>query len=102
MRYYHISAGLRGCYIPDNGGIIAVNTRRELREAIAYEAQGLRDAYGFGGSKRAISAVAAEAWKYTGIYDVVLPFGTRRGKYPFGLFLSRTTRADYLAQRDSD
>lgn len=38
MPYFHVSAGLRGCYLPDSSYIIRATTRRELKEALASEA----------------------------------------------------------------
>lgn len=37
-RYFHISAGLRGAYMPDNAAVIRCETRRELRQYIAQQA----------------------------------------------------------------
>ncbi len=34
-RYFNVSHGLRGCYMPDNSQIVKVTTRRELKEHVA-------------------------------------------------------------------
>lgn len=102
MAYFHMSSGLRGCYMPDNVSVIHVTTRRELKALVEWEARDMKEAYGFGGSKRAVAAFVAECWQRrsdpTWTLDLVLEFGNKPGNYPFGLFLSRATRRDYLDQ----
>ena len=102
MAYFFISNGLRGCYTPDNVSVIRCDTRKALKAALAYDANDMREAYGFGGSKRAVAYIANAAWKARGkaTLDFCLPFGREKGNYPFGIFVSPATRADYLAQED--
>jgi hypothetical protein len=104
MRYYHLTHGLRGCYMPDGEPyVIAVKTRRELKSAIESEADMLGDMVGL--SKKAIASFVAECWRR--YYDkswslnMVLPCHDRSVKiatYSYGIFLSRATRRDYLDQ----
>lgn len=100
MTYFTIMNGLRGCYMPDNASVAAFKTRREFKSYVAWEASQMNDAYGFGGSKRAVSAFVAECWRRrkdtTWSMDLVLPFARTKGDYAFGLMVSRATRADYL------
>ena len=100
-KYFHMSNGLRGCYMPDNSAVIMVKTRRELKNAIAYDAANMREAYGVGGSKKAVAAFAAECWREAkkanpAYLPYCLPFGRDRNNMAFGLFVSVATRADYL------
>jgi len=99
MRYFHISNGLRGCYMFDNSYVVACNTRKELKAAIEYDARDMREAYGFGGSKKDVAAIAAQAWKRANVKDyglpVCLPFGRDKGNYPYGIFVSTATQKAY-------
>ena len=101
-RYFHISSGLRGCYMPDSAGTVRVNTRRELRSIVESECGAMRDAYGYGGSKRQISAAVAQVWAgyRTQHLDSVVPFGRDRTSRPFGVFIAPASRADYLASQE--
>lgn len=105
-KYFAISQGLRGCYMPDSVYIIKAGTRRELKAALEYEARDLRDAGFIGLSKRAIASLAAGAWNEAGkvsarSIDFVAPYrAAGMSHYPYGLFASVSTRADYLAQED--
>lgn len=104
MPYFHISSGLRGCYMPDNAHVAKIDTRRELRAIVEYEARDMIEAYGFGYSKADRASVVAQVWKEArgrapkSRYDHVISFGRTRAKNdrPFGLFISHATRADYL------
>ena len=101
-RYFHISSGLRGCYMPDAQWIARVDTRRELRSIVEYESNSMRDAYGHGGSKRQISAAVAQVWAgyRTQHLDSVVSFGRDRTSLPFGVFIAPASRADYLASQE--
>ena len=101
-RYFHISSGLRGCYMPDNHWIARVDTRRELRSVVESESNDMRGACGFGGSKRQISAAVAQVWAgyKTQRLDSVVPFGRDRTSRPFGVFIAPASRADYLASQE--
>jgi hypothetical protein len=108
MPYFHISSGLRGCYMPDNAFVAKCDTRRELRAIVEYDANDMIEAYGFGYSKAARASVVAQVWREaTGKapkshYDHVIGFGRTRAKSdrPFGLFISHATRADFLEQSE--
>ena len=52
MPYFHISRGLRGCYMPDSSSVIRATTRRELKAAIEYDARDMLESYGHGYSAR--------------------------------------------------
>jgi hypothetical protein len=100
-KYFTISNGLRGCYMPDNVTVICCETRRELKDAIAYDADHMREAHGFGGSKKAIATFAAACWreaqkKNPAYLPYCLPFGHSPGNYAFGIFVSVATRREYL------
>ena len=100
-KYFHIMTGLRGCYMPDSSYVIKADTRRELRQALAYEADATADS-GYYLNRRAVATIAAAAWReahkpHPSIFDFVIPYGdSRTGARPFGIFASVATRADYL------
>lgn len=100
MRYFHISNGLRGCYMPDSATIVAVSSRRELKTILEAEADQYRESGYIGGSKRAIAHIAALAWrdKRKGHLPYCLPFAPphARDSYSQGVFVSNESRADYL------
>ena len=102
MPYFFVSKGLRGCYMPDNVFVIKCDTRKALKAALTWDANDMQEAYGYGGSKRAVAYTANAAWKARGkaTLDFCIPFGREKGNYPFGIFVSPATRADYLAQED--
>ena len=96
--YFNVSQGLRGCYMPDHAYIVAVTTRQELKSVLESEAYYIRNAGFVGCSKRAIAWLAANAWqdKDKATLDAVVPYRNKdqRG-YPYGLFCSSATKADY-------
>ena len=100
-KYFHVSNGLRGCYMPDNSSVAKCDTRRELKNLVAYEASNMREEHGFGGSKKSVAAFVAQCWreaqKGSPTYlPYCLPFGRRPGDYPFGVFVSVATRKEYV------
>lgn len=103
-RYFFISNGPRGCYMPDNGYHIKCDTRRELKKALESEAYYLRDAGFIGASKKNIASLAAQAWceygkdkpSYLNMVCPLQPSHVSRGNYCYGLFVSVSCRADYL------
>jgi hypothetical protein len=103
--YFSISQGLRGCYMPDSSYIVAVKTRRELKNALGVEWFMLRDAGFIGCSKAALAWLSAEVWRNRGkaTRDIVMPMKQRyqRG-YPYGLFCSSASRADYLESSNGE
>ena len=98
MPYFHIAAGLRGCYMPDNAFVIKCDTRRELKNALQWEAYSYRDAGFIGANKKAIATIAAAAWrdrKKTQL-PYALPLAQTPGNYCHGIFVSSATRDEYL------
>jgi hypothetical protein len=101
MAYFTIWQGLRGCYMPDAAYIIKADTRRNLKAALQWEADSIRDAGGVGMSKKAVSWLAAIAWrnrKASGEY--VAPYRWKdqdHSPYALGVFTG-ATRVEYLAQ----
>ena len=98
-RYFHISHGLRGCYMPDSVCAVRVDTRRELKAILESEADSLRSSGYVGLSKKTITAMAASLWKRSArsFGDTVAPCrqaGQR--EFSYGLFGSPATRADWL------
>jgi len=110
MPYFHISSGLRGCYMPDNAYVTKFDTRKALRAFVESEARDMAEAYGFGYSAADRAAVVAQVWREArgrhkkSHYDHVIGFGRTRSRAerPFGLFISHATRADYLEYCESE
>jgi hypothetical protein len=108
MAYFCISRGLRGCYTPDGAYVVKVNSRRELKAILEDEARDIRDAGFLGASKANVATHAAECWRRRAdprwTLDLVLPYrrADQPGNFCFGLFVSRATRADYLAYLESE
>jgi hypothetical protein len=100
MAYFWIEYGLRGAYCDGNGYIIQCSTRRELKAAIAWEADSLRDAGMIGASKRAVASLAADAWralKRPSVYPYVMPVSNNgRDSYAWGIHCAPSTRREYL------
>ena len=104
MAYFTIYQGLRGCYMPDSAYIIRATTRRELKNALEWEADSIRDAGGVGLSKRAVASLAAAAWRDRGrVGEIVAPYRwAGQDSYPYALgVFTAATRAEYLAQEES-
>lgn len=100
-RYFLISFGLRGAYMPDSSFAIGANARAELKTIIEGEAESARDGY-TGASKRAVASLAAQAWANRGIYESVMPLkpiGSDHASY--GLMVSNLT-ADEFAEWESN
>ncbi len=109
-KYFTISQGLRGCYMPDSVYTVKVDTRRELKEILDSEASSIRDMEStIGCSKRAIAWLANASWqeakKKTPAYlPFVSPWGYRNqvSEYPYGIFCSVATRAEYLENQEGE
>lgn len=98
MPYFTIGQGLRGCYMPDSVYVIKTDSRRELKAALEWEAESIRDAGGIGLNKRAIAWLANAAWKarksLTGEYCA--PYRWQyQNHYPYGLMVWPANRAEY-------
>lgn len=102
MAYFHISTGLRGCYLPDSSYVVRADTRRELKDVLAYEARGFADAGYVGANKRAIAHIAALAWrnrrKFTYPYAIPLAPPHARNSYSSGIFVASATRDEFIGQ----
>jgi hypothetical protein len=106
-KYFNISHGLRGCYMPDSTPyVVMVETRRALKMAIEYEASLLGDMVGL--SKAAIARCAANAWceaqkPNPSHLDTCLPCkDTGQKEYSYGIFVSVASRVDYLESQKED
>jgi hypothetical protein len=101
-RYFTIMQGLRGCYLPDSCNVIRCDTRRELKSALQWEADSIRDAGFAGMDKRSIAWAAAKAWRDAAPggrgAGAILPYGNRQLGRPYSVEISPSTRADYLEQ----
>lgn len=103
MAYFFIWQGLRGGYMPDSAYAIRATTRRELKSALQWEADSIRDAGGVGMNKRAIAWLANAAWKARkGSGEFVAPYRWQsQDSYPYALGVCPTSRADYLENQES-
>jgi len=111
-KYFNISHGLRGCYMPDGDPYyVMVRTRRELKGLIAEHAESLGDMIGL--SKKNIATFAATCWyeahkEKPDYLPHCLPCHDRSvkiSKYSYGIFVSVATRREYLdfeKERDSE
>ena len=103
-RYFFISHGLRGCYMPDDCYVIKAKTRRELKAALAAQADMLRNESIVGLNRVAIASAVAQVWRNPAQrLDSVVPYRDCEScdsGYPFGLFVSNATRNDYVAQEN--
>lgn len=95
-RYFTVMQGLRGCYMPDSCNVIKCDTRRELRDYIAYEANDIRDAGFVGLTKRDPAWAAALLWRKDKNDRAILPYGHTRDNKAFAIDISVATRAEYL------
>lgn len=63
-KYFTISHGLRGCYMPDSDPfVLQCTTRRELKAVIMEHAHTLDSGATQGFSRRAIASFAAACWR---------------------------------------
>lgn len=102
-KYFHISHGLRGCYMPDGEPyVIMAKTRRNLKEAIQGEADMLNSGEPIGLSRKAIASFAAECWREAhkakpAYLPYCLPTKEKgQSDYSYGIFCSVSNRANYL------
>jgi hypothetical protein len=103
--YFWIAQGLRGCYMPDSSYVIACKTRRELKNALQWEADSIREAFDAGCSKSAIAWLANAAWKARKGHGLpyVAPYGNRSGNgfnYCFALQVAPSCKADFKASQE--
>ncbi len=98
-RYFWIECGLRGAYCDGNGYIAKCDTRRELKAALQWEADSIRDAGGIGLSKKAVAWLSNAVWQHRRKEQlpIVLPYRWRyQDHYPYGIHVSNATRKEYL------
>lgn len=101
-KYFHMSSGLRGCYIPDNMSVMKFDRYRDLKMYVASEAAIFRDGNYFGLSRKAIAAFATQLWTEAqkakaNYFPYCLPMRPAHSdQYSYGLFGSVATRAEYL------
>jgi hypothetical protein len=85
--------------MPDSVSIIEVKTRKELKQALESEAYYIRDSGAIGMSKKAIAWLSAECWRNRSkaTLDFVAPYrdSYNTSGYPYGLFCSAASKADY-------
>lgn len=107
-KYFHISQGMRGAYMPDNFYVVKVESRRELKSIIESEAESIRDAGYYGANKREVVATVTDAWRNTKAkvkspYPFVVPYGMSRGSYrPYGIMIAHSSRAEYLEYMENE
>lgn len=105
-KYFQVSNGPRGCYMPDTGYIVRVNTRKELKVILGEEAWYMRDAGFAGANKRAVAWLANAAWrnahsKRPSYMDHVIPLKpSHADSYCYGLFVSISDRAAWLESQE--
>ncbi len=105
---FHVSRGLRGCYMPDSSYVATFSTRRELKATVETEAETYRDAGAAGLSRKAIAQFVAEAWRMAKRHKLdglplalpIKPAGACG--YSSGIFLSRASRDDLREYRKHD
>lgn len=93
--YWHVSNGLRGCYMPDSAYVARVRTRRELKDALRYQ-----DTSDGAPSNRDVASLAAAAWREWGpgrksrkFLPMCAPYRDSDG---YGLFVAPVTREEWL------
>lgn len=107
-KYINVSNGLRGCYMPDNTEVVKVSTRKEMKKAVEAIADHLKDAGCVGLSNKAIASYCASVWREINkpkptFYGMPLPYKYREDSdYHNAIFISVSTRADYLSYVESE
>lgn len=107
-KYFHISQGMRGAFLPDNAYIVKVDSRRELKAIVESEAESIRDAGFYGANKREVASTVADAWRNTKAkvkspYSFVIPYGMNKDRYrPYAIHIAHSTRADYVEYMESE
>ena len=105
-KYFNISHGLRGCYLPDSDPFVAMcKTRRDLKAIIESEASMIDSGGTQGFSKKAIASFVAQCWREAhkprpAYLPLALPYKDRaESSYHNALFCSVEKRAYYLKYR---
>lgn len=104
-KFFTIYSGLRGAY-SDSSGLhgFSAETLKELRDHLESEARDIRDAEAVGLNKRAVAALARDAWEEAdkarpAVLPYVAPYrwhGQTPGNFPYGLFCAVATESEYL------
>lgn len=99
FRYFNISHGLRGCYMPDSEPfIVKCETRKKLKNTIESECGYIDSGTTQGFSKKAIASFCAILWsiREPTPVDYVLPYKEpSQNFYSHGVFVSRVSGFDY-------
>jgi hypothetical protein len=99
-RYFIITSGLRGCYMPDSHEVVRCDTRAELKAILEDEADARAEgAYGL--SRRDVAWAANHAWR-KGSKGAILPFGQRPRERPFAIEISPATRKEWLDNNEGN
>jgi len=94
-KYFHITNGLRGMFMPDRGSTVRVFSMAALKALLEHEARYLEETH-YGASKRAVARLAHEAWTLTGAYPAVMPLRPRGSDtYHYGLFVAPATKQEW-------
>lgn len=108
-KYFHISTGLRGAYLPDNAYCVKVNSRRELKAIVLNEYRDIKEA-GYSINKAELTATVADIWRNTKAirkspYPFVVPYGFRNShgvNKCNAIHIGHATRAEYVEYMESE
>ena len=101
VKYFTISHGLRGCYMPDSVHVARCETRRELKNEIKSLADMIDSGQTLGISKRAIARFAAECWREAQkVNPAYLPYclplkEIGQSSYSYGIFCSTANKGEF-------
>jgi hypothetical protein len=95
-KYFNISNGLRGCYMPDNSFVVEADSIAGLHVVLEGEARYMVDAGYKGASKYNIKRLAREAWENNSYLPCVCPLKpAHTSDYSYGLFVGTCTKDEY-------
>lgn len=96
-KYFTVSNGLRGCYMPDSCHTYCFTSRKSFVEFFTEEAENVRsddvngvDEDAFKANAAALAKEAWQRWNEGWQYDLVLPIGDG-----YGLFIGRANLNDF-------
>lgn len=109
--YFFISTGLRGAYMPDNGYVVKVDSKKELKAIVQSEFDSIKDA-GYLINQKELVATVSDIWNNLKAirrspYSFTIAYGHRgtSGYYRnatankcFAISISHATESDYLEQ----
>jgi hypothetical protein len=93
MKYFIVTSGLRGCYMPNSINVFAFDTRRALKSYLTDEANVREGCVGL--TKANLAWAAAHAWKGKG-QGTIIPFGYKPKVKQFCIELTPIDRREYL------